>query len=154
MIEECTQIFEGYGTVDTVLEDCESIGTQLRTTISSWTAADKGKGKAGDTTPSEDGAVSLSSISEGAKLLPQPSTLAPGVTLKEYQVLGVNWLSLLHKSKLSCILADEMGMCSLFVSPIIIDLETAGLGKTIQVISFLAHLQETGNKGPHLIVVP
>ncbi len=29
-----------------------------------------------------------------------------------------------------------------------------GLGKTIQVISFLAHLKEQGGKGPHLIVVP
>jgi SWI/SNF-related matrix-associated actin-dependent regulator 1 of chromatin subfamily A len=29
-----------------------------------------------------------------------------------------------------------------------------GLGKTIQVISFLAHLKEQGNKGPHLVVVP
>jgi hypothetical protein len=30
----------------------------------------------------------------------------------------------------------------------------AGLGKTVQVISFLAHLKEKGNKGPHLVVVP
>lgn len=29
-----------------------------------------------------------------------------------------------------------------------------GLGKTIQVISFFAHLKEQGGKGPHLIVVP
>ena len=29
-----------------------------------------------------------------------------------------------------------------------------GLGKTVQAISFLAHLSETGEKGPHLIVVP
>ena len=35
------------------------------------------------------------------------------------------------------ILADEMG-----------------LGKTIQAIAFLAYLLHTGNKGPHLIVVP
>lgn len=30
----------------------------------------------------------------------------------------------------------------------------SGLGKTVQVISFLAHLRDMGNKGPHLIVVP
>jgi len=29
-----------------------------------------------------------------------------------------------------------------------------GLGKTIQVISFLAHLSEKGVNGPHLIIVP
>ena len=30
----------------------------------------------------------------------------------------------------------------------------SGLGKTCQVISFLAHLKEKGNTGPHLIIVP
>ena len=29
-----------------------------------------------------------------------------------------------------------------------------GLGKTIQVISFFAHLKERGNVGPHLVIVP
>lgn len=31
---------------------------------------------------------------------------------------------------------------------------TLGLGKTIQVISFIAHLKERGMKGPHMIFVP
>ena len=43
----------------------------------------------------------------------------------------------MHKQSLNGILADEMG-----------------LGKTIQTIAFLAHLKETGEEGPHLIVVP
>lgn len=30
----------------------------------------------------------------------------------------------------------------------------AGLGKTIQVISFFAHLKASGGVGPHLVVVP
>lgn len=30
----------------------------------------------------------------------------------------------------------------------------AGLGKTVQVISFFAHLRERNRRGPHLIVVP
>ena len=71
------------------------------------------------------------------KFAPQPSTMAPGVVLKDYQIVGVNWLSLLFDKKLSCILADDMG-----------------LGKTCQVIAFLAHLLEKGMKGPHLVVVP
>lgn len=66
-----------------------------------------------------------------------PSLLSPEVKLQEYQQVGINWLSLLYERKLSCILADEMG-----------------LGKTCQVISFLAHLKEIGNEGPHLVVVP
>lgn len=68
---------------------------------------------------------------------PQPEIMNEDVVLKDYQIVGVNWLSLLFKQKLSCILADDMG-----------------LGKTCQVIAFLAHLFEKGIKGPHLIVVP
>merc|ERR1719312_2024919 len=57
--------------------------------------------------------------------------------LTMYQMIGLNWLVLMHKQSLNGILADEMG-----------------LGKTIQTIAFLAHLKETGDEGPHLIVVP
>ena len=54
-----------------------------------------------------------------------------------FQIIGLNWLVLMHKQSLNGILADEMG-----------------LGKTIQTIAFLAHLKEMGEEGPHLIVVP
>ena len=67
----------------------------------------------------------------------QPVSMGEGVELKDYQLVGLNWLALLWKHKLSCILADEMG-----------------LGKTCQVIAFLAYLYERGAPGPHLIVVP
>lgn len=121
MIEECTEIFAGYGTVDTVLEDCEKIGAGLRKTIASWSAppaaVSKGKGKEG--TPlgdiAEDGALSLRSFAfmknQKAKdyLTTQPSLVSDSVQLKEYQLLGVNWLNLLYNKELSCILADEMG---------------------------------------------
>ena len=43
--------------------------------------------------------------------------------LREYQLLGVYWMSTLHDRGMNCILADEMG-----------------LGKTIQTIALLAHL--------------
>ncbi|KAK4302059.1 hypothetical protein Pmani_025841 [Petrolisthes manimaculis] len=59
-------------------------------------------------------------------------------TLREYQHVGLDWLTTMFEKKLNGILADEMG-----------------LGKTIQTISLLAHLAcEKGNWGPHLIVVP
>jgi len=59
-------------------------------------------------------------------------------TLREYQHVGLDWLSTMFDRKLNGILADEMG-----------------LGKTIQTISLLAHLAcEKGNWGPHLIIVP
>ncbi|VDM72656.1 unnamed protein product [Strongylus vulgaris] len=59
-------------------------------------------------------------------------------TLREYQMVGLDWLVTLYEKNLNGILADEMG-----------------LGKTIQTISLLAHLACCESIwGPHLIVVP
>uniref|UniRef100_T1J3V7 SWI/SNF-related matrix-associated actin-dependent regulator of chromatin subfamily A containing DEAD/H box 1 homolog n=1 Tax=Strigamia maritima TaxID=126957 RepID=T1J3V7_STRMM len=74
---------------------------------------------------------------EDATLTKQPSILQSNMTLASYQMLGLNWLVLMHKQRLNGILADEMG-----------------LGKTVQAIAFLAYLLEEKNKGPHLIIVP
>jgi len=70
-------------------------------------------------------------------LTEQPKIITEGFKLTEYQMIGLNWLVLMHKQSLNGILADEMG-----------------LGKTIQAIAFLAHLKEVGDEGPHLIIVP
>lgn len=74
---------------------------------------------------------------KGVVFLQKPNMMAESLVLKDYQVVGLNWLALLYKHKLSCILADEMG-----------------LGKTCQVITFLSYLAETGRSGPHLVIVP
>jgi SNF2 family DNA or RNA helicase len=59
-------------------------------------------------------------------------------TLREYQLIGLHWLTALHDNKINGILADEMG-----------------LGKTIQTIALIAHLAcNKGIWGPHLIIVP
>ncbi|KAI1721288.1 HSA domain-containing protein [Ditylenchus destructor] len=59
-------------------------------------------------------------------------------TLREYQLVGLDWLVTLYEKNLNGILADEMG-----------------LGKTIQTIALLAHLAcERCVWGPHLIIVP
>ncbi|XP_072515316.1 SWI/SNF-related matrix-associated actin-dependent regulator of chromatin subfamily A containing DEAD/H box 1b isoform X2 [Salminus brasiliensis] len=76
-------------------------------------------------------------VQMGQGSMAQPHILNSTFQLKPYQLIGLNWLVLLHQNQLSGILADEMG-----------------LGKTIQAISFLAHLYEEGNRGPHLITVP
>ncbi|CAH1799314.1 unnamed protein product [Owenia fusiformis] len=67
----------------------------------------------------------------------QPALLNKRLQLKDYQLIGLNWLLLMHKQHLNGILADEMG-----------------LGKTIQAIAFLCHLLETGDEGPHLVIAP
>lgn len=44
------------------------------------------------------------------KLLPQPQVLSKKLQLKSYQIIGINWLILMHEQKLNSILADEMGL--------------------------------------------
>ena len=125
MFEDCAAIFEGYGTVDRILEDCERIGATLRAAIATWTspsATDKGKTKDTSVDPlsvfddSGEGALSIVSLSSTKEQRPkdylvnQPGLLSNDVQLKDYQLLGVNWLHLLYNHNLSCILADEMGM--------------------------------------------
>ncbi|WOL13291.1 ATP-dependent helicase BRM-like isoform X1 [Canna indica] len=71
------------------------------------------------------------------KVVRQPSMLRFG-TLRDYQLVGLQWMLSLYNNKLNGILADEMG-----------------LGKTVQVMSLIAYLMEfKGNYGPHLIIVP
>lgn len=75
-------------------------------------------------------------LSNYEKVIVQPKNL--NLTLKDYQIKGVEWLVNLYNNKLNGILADEMG-----------------LGKTVQTIGFISYLQENkGINGPFLIVVP
>lgn len=82
------------------------------------------------------------SVSAGASTITQqPKSLSSNLTLAPYQMVGLNWLAVMHAQNVNGILADEMG-----------------LGKTVQVIAFLTYLKEAGltdeQDGPHLIVVP
>ncbi|XP_027348817.1 ATP-dependent helicase BRM isoform X2 [Abrus precatorius] len=71
------------------------------------------------------------------RVVSQPSMLRAG-TLRDYQLVGLQWMLSLYNNKLNGILADEMG-----------------LGKTVQVMALIAYLMEfKGNYGPHLIIVP
>jgi SWI/SNF-related matrix-associated actin-dependent regulator 1 of chromatin subfamily A len=156
LFSDCESIFAGYSAVDGVLQNCEDIAVDLKAAIASWgftTSPANGHSAAssslsakqkGKTVESSDGMLNLHMVdmklTQKRKdfLSIQPALLADGVNLKDYQLLGVNWLNLLYQRKLSCILADEMG-----------------LGKTVQVISFFAHLRaQYKSKGPHLVVVP
>eukprot|EP00850_Spirogloea_muscicola_P014341 SM000102S09199 [mRNA] locus=s102:241471:249704:+ [translate_table: standard] len=71
------------------------------------------------------------------QILRQPSMLQAG-TLRDYQLVGLQWMLSLYNNRLNGILADEMG-----------------LGKTVQVMALMAYLMEfKANYGPHLIIVP
>jgi SWI/SNF-related matrix-associated actin-dependent regulator of chromatin subfamily A containing DEAD/H box 1 len=117
----CTEMFRGYKSVDDVLEGCERVGDQLKEAISKWThnpVPTASTSQASTPFDDNDGALALDALPVGEKDLDadyistQPSLLADTVQLKEYQLLGVNWLNLLYRRNLSCILADEMGACT------------------------------------------
>ncbi|KAG7363574.1 SNF2 family helicase [Nitzschia inconspicua] len=151
----------------TVLKTAEQLSAHVVRTMSQWFGG--GGGGGGKTSENAtiqgiivDGAVSLgkldvdevSSSTAGTnhKWIPKEemARVCPNVTLSNYQLIGVNWLSLLHGMKCTVgkkdtnvngILADEMG-----------------LGKTVQTIAFLSWLaafdRRDKPKRPHLIAVP
>ncbi|KAK9235987.1 SNF2 family N-terminal domain-containing protein [Lipomyces kononenkoae] len=144
-VETAIETLSGYEAVDSLIRRCEQLGDSVSDAIAKWGVDIRGSNgeleivdiDEEDSESSDCDRQKQISSPGGGYFTAQPSLLADDVKLKNYQQVGINWLSLLYKKKLSCILADEMG-----------------LGKTCQVISFLAHLKEIGREGPHLVVVP
>lgn len=162
LVESAEDMWDAYSTIDSVVKQCESLGKPMVAGMARW-----GINIFGASTDGEVDAVTLDDSSdtsstrdsgyhtpksghgsdtEGAdlrktsskmKLLKQPAIMNDDVELKDYQVVGLNWLNLLWQNGISGILADDMG-----------------LGKTCQVIAFLSHLKEQGEGRPTLIIVP
>ncbi|KAI4247707.1 MAG: hypothetical protein L6R40_001293 [Gallowayella cf. fulva] len=165
IVDTCLDMWRGYNAVDGLVRNCESLGRPVAEGIKKWgvdvygaahdggldltsfdhkpdlevSQRDSGIGTPTSATVStdEDGDVAITVKRDQNAIFGQPPLMGNSVVLKDYQIVGVNWLSLLYENGLSCILADDMG-----------------LGKTCQVIAFLAHLFEKGKKGLHLIIVP
>ena len=77
------------------------------------------------------------SIVTSITLSQQPACLT-NVNMRDYQLVGLNWLIKCFESGVNAILGDEMG-----------------LGKTLQTISFLGWLKfEQNINGPFLVTVP
>ncbi|KAG8862700.1 hypothetical protein FRC20_011067 [Serendipita sp. 405] len=148
LFENYKDLLIGYRAVDEVLRRCEQTGQQFDEVQAVWQKFSHERPKA----PKQEADVyyvdepteepSLKRTPEESKIMAKyiwdpPQSLAKDVKLKEYQMLGLNWLNLLYSKNHSCILADEMG-----------------LGKTIQVIAFLTYLKDNGVTDKYLIVVP
>lgn len=93
------------------------------------------------------------------ELISQPEVLSKKFKLKDYQIIGMNWLVYMHRKNLNCILADEMGLGIFNLRTFkITDFFNCSIcllkGKTCQSISFLAYLFERNKKIFNLIVVP
>ncbi|KAI5293258.1 hypothetical protein KEM52_005700 [Ascosphaera acerosa] len=161
IVDKVLDMWTGYEAVDALVTKCESLGRVVAEEMKKWgvdifgdatsddkelemVSLDPADGGGGEDDDSEEdisarptGGSKPGRPGKAGGLIKQPDIMPDSVTLKNYQIVGINWLSLLFRHQLSCILADDMG-----------------LGKTAQVIAFLAHLYETGVRGPHLVVVP
>ncbi|KAG0650588.1 ATP-dependent helicase fft2 [Hyphodiscus hymeniophilus] len=155
------QTFAGYGAIDSLVKKCDELGKPLFEEMKTWgfdtfgaakggeldltsfdeqnvSQRDSGFGSPASTNDDVDDDVKVvSSTRKKGIFLKQPATMAEDFVLKDYQVVGLNWLTMMYRHKLSAILADEMG-----------------LGKTAQVIALLTQLAETGHPGPHLVICP
>ncbi|RAL12281.1 uncharacterized protein BO97DRAFT_65041 [Aspergillus homomorphus CBS 101889] len=162
IVDKCIDMWVGYDAVDSLVARCEALGKPIATEMKKWgvdifgkkdgelelvsieprdsQSHDSGIGTPASQRSDEDSDGPASggvALTRKGRFISQPGIMRDDLKMKNYQVVGINWLALLFEHELSCILADDMG-----------------LGKTCQVIAFLAHLFEKGFKGPHLIVVP
>ncbi|XP_072178800.1 SWI/SNF-related matrix-associated actin-dependent regulator of chromatin subfamily A containing DEAD/H box 1-like [Diadema setosum] len=126
IVWNCEAVFEERSVMEDLLSRCVGISERIQKMVTAVISSNR-----------DDAGGQSPDVSVEGQITRQPYLLNDSMTLKPYQLVGLNWLKLMHAQAVNGILADEMG-----------------LGKTIQVISFLAHLLEEGNKGPHLVVAP
>ncbi|KAL2353159.1 putative SNF2 family helicase/ATPase [Cryomyces antarcticus] len=146
IVDFCEDMWTGYEAIDQLVSRCEALGKPIAEAIQAWGfdgAVRDGEMQLTSFEDAHDSGIETPVSShpqakaKGTKFIKQPEIMSKDLTMKDYQLVGLNWLNLLWEKKLSCILADDMG-----------------LGKTCQVISFLSHLYETNIRGPHLVIVP
>ncbi|KPI44909.1 ATP-dependent helicase fft2 [Cyphellophora attinorum] len=151
IVEKVETMLQAYDAVDFLVQKCEKLAEPLKATMREWGTDVNTTGElemiAMPDSPrsAHDSGIGTPEESSEAKprqkkpkdYLEQPAIMSDKYHLNNYQIVGLNWLNLLYQRGLSCMLADDMG-----------------LGKTYQVIAFLSHLFEIGEKGPHLVVVP
>lgn len=136
VVDECLEAWRGYEAVDALITRCHTISKPITESIKAWgvnvsnndnetgeldilevkpEARDSAIGSPSD---GSDNGPSKDPSNVGNYFKTQPSNLRKGVELKDYQLVGINWLNLLYSKNLSCILADEMGKCSRDLFPL------------------------------------
>jgi SWI/SNF-related matrix-associated actin-dependent regulator 1 of chromatin subfamily A len=164
LVDSAMTMWHGFGAVDQLVTECKNLGKPVAAAMSTWGVNVFGASTEGelaltslddlsDTNSNRDSGIGTphshgsdteldprrktKSSSSKSTFVKQPSNMSKDIELKDYQLVGLNWLNLLWQNGVSGILADDMG-----------------LGKTCQVISFLSHLKQQNVPGPHLVVVP
>lgn len=153
-VVDAVEIFlNAVSAIDNVVAKCETDAKAVKNHVDSWDIDVFGHDKRSQSKrPQRQGSEDLpptpTSITATKYIRPpipkQPDYMDGHCEMKLFQLVGLNWMSLLYKFNIGCILADEMG-----------------LGKTCQVISLISHLVEQHEENPqarrpwpNLIVVP
>lgn len=107
-----------------IILKCENLSGLLRSALRKWaqpeSSANNSSGSGNSTIDNQD-CINLISINRGAAstatgvssiLSDEDITTfcSPDLVLKPYQLVGVNWLKLLHETKINGVLADDMGL--------------------------------------------
>ncbi|PSN59553.1 hypothetical protein BS50DRAFT_579946 [Corynespora cassiicola Philippines] len=165
LVDSSRSMWNAYAAVDQLVTECEALGKPIVDAMADWGidifgAATDGEvaitslDDSSDASSTRDSGYHTPRSSHGSdtedvlrkvkgrppkktSFLKKPAIMNNDIELKDYQLVGLNWLHLLWKNQVSGILADDMG-----------------LGKTCQVIAFLSQLREEKTPGPHLIIVP
>ncbi|KAK3054264.1 DNA-dependent ATPase fun30 [Extremus antarcticus] len=153
IVDTCSEVWTSYDAIDELVKQCEDISRPIQDALKGWgfgtseagelelmnldSAHDSGVGTPASSCPSDDAGSRSTKEKRKGQFLGQPSNMNSEATMKDYQLVGLNWLNLLWTKRISCILADDMG-----------------LGKTCQIISFLAQLQLEKVDGCALVIVP
>lgn len=132
IVQTSTNMMSGYEAVDALVATCSELGKPLTEEMTKWGFDVFGAAKGGELemvsldddlhdsaigTPSSkttsdagDDEVKTASRKNRVKFLKKPEMMSDDLVLKDYQLVGLNWLALLYQYKLSCILADDMGL--------------------------------------------
>ncbi|KAL2757651.1 hypothetical protein ACRALDRAFT_2097318 [Sodiomyces alcalophilus JCM 7366] len=148
LVDAIMEFTKATNAIDDVVAQCERNASRVKEETSQWDLDFKGQRR--NVQPMSDSELPLTPKSlKSQKYMDPPIARQPGLMdghceMRPFQLYGLNWMTLLYKSRYGCILADEMG-----------------LGKTCQVISLIAHLVESYDEErdavrpwPNLVVVP
>lgn len=149
-VVDAVRVFlDAVSAIDEVVAKCEADAKAIKGQVDTWDVDTFGHDKRARRQTSEENLpptpTSFSTVKYVRPPIPrQPRFMDGHCEMRPFQLVGLNWMSLLYNFNIGCILADEMG-----------------LGKTCQVISLICHLVEDYNKNPgrkrpwpNLIVVP
>ncbi|KAF2674665.1 hypothetical protein BT63DRAFT_419948 [Microthyrium microscopicum] len=142
VLNVCEQMWDGLNAIDALVKHCNELGKRVKDRMDRVGLHSNEKEINATEFGTDSGIGTPNASPVKPKHMLQPANMSKEMKMKAHQIVGLNWLNIMHSLNISGILADDMG-----------------LGKTCQVISFLSHLLQKAEEndedmGNHLIIVP